>query len=181
MDRYCWKRGWCNSQTLYICILGTASCWPFPLLLFLDVENQEAFSTHLFHLSQPYWCNYCFCSVIWLKWSWYRGLLHRCKGLNSSSPVACHSALPWYRKRLWGVGGRGCESQRTVSSPAFCFPFFLTAGPSHLRSLEGKCSLFSALQMNAPLAVARHGGLLVSGYRVARVSRTSVLIWPLPV
>lgn len=100
-----------------------------------------------------------FCDVD-LKWSWYSGMLQRCKGLNTSPTVTCCSALPWYRRRLWGVGGRGSESQRTASSPALCFPFFLTAGPSYFTGVEGSCSLLSSLQMNAPLFAARYGGLV---------------------
>lgn len=82
-----------------------------------------------------------FCYVA-LKWSWYNRLLHRCKGLDSSPPASC---LPWCRRRLRGVGGRGCESQRLcphLHSPSF---FFSTAGPFLLRSLESSCSLFSSL------------------------------------
>lgn len=117
-----------------------------------------------------------FCDVA-LKQSWDKGLLQRCKVLNSWPAVTCHSALRWCREETLR-SRRECESQRTVSSPAFCFPFFLTVGSSHFASLEGSCSLFSSLQMNAPLFAARHGGL-VYGCRVAWVSMTSVLIWHL--
>lgn len=113
-----------------------------------------------------------FCDVA-LKGSWYKGLLQRCKGLNSLLSATCHSALACYRKRPWGVGGRECESQRTVSSPAFCFPFFLTAGLSHLMGLEGSCYLFSSLQINAALFATTRGGL-VYGCRVAWVGMTLV-------
>lgn len=82
-----------------------------------------------------------FCDVT-LTWSWYKELLQRCEGLNGSSPVTCHSALPWYRRRLGEVEGKGWELQRTVSSPAFCFPFFLTAGLSHFTDFEGSFSFF---------------------------------------
>lgn len=71
-------------------------------------------------------------------------------------------------------GGRSHEFQRSMSSPAFCFPYFLVAGPSHFTNLEGSCSHLQ----NAPLFAARRGGL-VCGCRVVWVGVTLVLIWPL--
>lgn len=71
-------------------------------------------------------------------------------------------------------GRRRCESQRSVSSPAFCFTYFLVAGPSHFTNLEGICSHLQ----NAPLFAARRGGL-VCGCRVVWVGVTLMLIWPL--